>query len=62
MNNNNKSNVTVRLVKSLIGKKEKHRKIIQGLGLRKINNTSILQDTPSLRGMLSKVAYLVKVD
>lgn len=54
--------VTVRLVKSLIGTNQKHRKIIQGLGLRKNNSSATLQDTPAVRGMLEKVKYLVKVE
>ncbi|MCO6428041.1 50S ribosomal protein L30 [Nitrosomonas communis] len=58
----NKNELTVTLVKSLIGKREAHRKIVAGLGLRGINSISVLPDSPSLRGMLNKVAYLVKVE
>jgi large subunit ribosomal protein L30 len=34
---------------------------VRGLGLRKINSVSELQDTPSVRGMINKISYLVKV-
>ncbi|AKH39064.1 MULTISPECIES: 50S ribosomal protein L30 [Nitrosomonas] len=52
----------VKLVKSLIGKKNEHRRIIAGLGLKRINSITILQDSPSIRGMINKVSYLVKVE
>lgn len=51
----------IKLVKSLIGKKEAHRQIIAGLGLKRLNSVVILEDSPSLRGMINKVAYMVKV-
>ena len=51
----------VQLVKSLIGTRESHRSTVRGLGLRRINSVSELQDTPAVRGMINKVAYLVKV-
>ena len=53
--------VTVQLVRSPIGTKESHRATVRGLGLRKLNSTSELQDTPAVRGMINKIAYLVKV-
>ena len=53
--------VKVQLVRSPIGTKESHRATVRGLGLRKVNSVSELQDTPSVRGMINKVAYLVKV-
>ena len=51
----------IKLVKSLAGTRQSHRATITGLGLRKLNSESILQDTPSIRGMVNKVSYLVKV-
>ena len=51
----------VTLVRSIIGTKESHRATVRGLGLRKLNSTSELQDTPAVRGMINKIAYLVKV-
>ncbi len=59
---NNNKNLRVRLIKSLIGKRESHCRIVVGLGLKKVNSIAILQDSPSLRGMLNKVAYMVRVE
>ena len=53
--------IKVKLVKGLIGTKESHRATVRGLGLRKLNSESVLEDTPAVRGMINKVAYLVKV-
>jgi len=53
--------IKVQLVKGLIGTKETHRATVRGLGLRKINSVSELEDTPAVRGMINKVSYLVKV-
>lgn len=50
----------VTLVKSTIGTKQDHRDTVRGLGLRKLNSFAILEDTPAVRGMLRKVAYLIK--
>ena len=54
--------IKVTLVKSVIGTKQDHRATVRGLGLRRINHTSELQDTPAVRGMIKKVAYLVKCE
>ncbi|OGB22580.1 MAG: 50S ribosomal protein L30 [Burkholderiales bacterium RIFCSPLOWO2_02_FULL_57_36] len=53
--------VKVTLVMGLIGTRETHRATVRGLGLRGINSVSELEDTPSVRGMINKVSYLVKV-
>lgn len=53
--------VKVTLVKGLIGTRATHRATVKGLGLRRVNSVSELQDTPSVRGMINKVSYLVKV-
>jgi large subunit ribosomal protein L30 len=53
--------VKVKLVKSIIGTKESHRATVRGLGLRRLNSVSVLEDTPAVRGMINKVSYLVKV-
>jgi len=53
--------VKVQLVKSLIGTRESHRATVTGLGLRRVNSVSELEDTPAVRGMINKVSYLVKV-
>lgn len=49
----------VTLVKSMIGRPERHRKILRGMGLTKLNRTVVLQDTPSVRGMVEAVSHLV---
>jgi large subunit ribosomal protein L30 len=54
--------VKVTLVKSVIGTKESHRATVRGLGLRRLNHTVELQDTPEVRGMINKVSYLVKCE
>ena len=53
--------VTVKLVRSVAGTRESHRATVRGLGLRKTGSTSTLEDTPSVRGMINKVSYLVQV-
>jgi large subunit ribosomal protein L30 len=53
--------VKVQLIKSPIGTRESHRATVRGLGLRGINSTSELEDTPAVRGMINKIAYLVKI-
>ena len=55
------STVKVQLVRSPIGTKESHRATVRGLGVRKINSVSELEDTPAVRGMINKISYLVKV-
>jgi len=54
--------VKVTLVKSVIGTKESHRATVRGLGLRRLNSSSELQDTPAVRGMINKVSYLLKCE
>ena len=56
-----KATVTVKLVKSVAGTRESHRATVRGLGLRKTNSVSTLEDTPAVRGMINKVSYLVQV-
>jgi len=50
------------MVASEIGRPEKQRKVLRGLGLKKLNNTVILADTPQTRGMINKVSHLVSVE
>jgi len=52
----------VTLVRSPIGTKQLHRLCVRGLGLRKIRQTVELADTPAVRGLINKVAYLVKCE
>ena len=56
-----KQTLKVQLVRSPTGTKQSHRDTVRGLGLRKLNSVSELEDTPAVRGMINKIAYLVKV-
>ncbi len=52
--------IKVTLVKSMIGRPEKQRKVLRGMGLTKCNKTVELKNIPSVRGMINKVSHLVK--
>lgn len=52
----------ITLKRSLIGRKEKHRRTVRALGLKKINSQVIHNDTPQIRGMIRQVAYLLEVE
>ncbi len=54
--------IKVTQVKSSIGRLPKHKATLRGLGLRKINHTVELEDTPCVRGMVNKVRYMIKVE
>ena len=54
--------VKLTLVKSLIGRKPQHLKTIKTLGLRKINSSVEHTDSPSLRGKISQVQYLLSIE
>jgi large subunit ribosomal protein L30 len=56
-----KKTLTVKLVRSVAGTRQSHRDTVRGLGLRKLNSQRMLEDTPAVRGMIDKVAYLVRV-
>ena len=57
-----KKTVKVTLVKSPIGTKADHRATLAGRGLKKIRQSRVLEDTPAVRGMINKVAYLVRAE
>ncbi len=56
-----KKMLKVTLVKSPISAKVAHQATVRGLGLRKMHQTRELEDTPAVRGMINRVAYLVRV-
>ena len=56
-----KKKIKIKKTGSLIRQPENQIRIVKGLGLRKTNSVREIEDTPSTRGMLSKVAHLVKV-
>ncbi|MFC5559496.1 50S ribosomal protein L30 [Ureibacillus thermophilus] len=55
----NKLQIT--LTKSVIGASEKQRKVVEALGLKKVNATVEHSDNPAIRGMINKVSHLVTV-
>ena len=54
--------IRVTLVKSTNGCRKEHRATVRGLGLRRINHTVEVIDTPAVRGMINKVSYLLKYE
>jgi large subunit ribosomal protein L30 len=52
----------IQMVKSEIGRPEKQRKVLRGMGLSRLNSTITLADTPEVRGMINKVIHLVSVE
>ncbi len=57
-----KKQVKVTLVKSVIGALKNHKACVKGLGLRKMHHSVVVEDTPSVRGMINKVIHLVQVE
>lgn len=55
-------NLKITLVRSLIGRLNKHRVTAESLGLRRINDTTVQPDNPSTRGKIAKIGYLLKVE
>ncbi len=55
------SKLQVTLIKSTIGKTKKHRDIVAGLGLKKLNQTVEHADTPEVRGMIAKISHMLNV-
>ncbi len=52
----------IKQIRSNIGRPEKQRQILKGLGLGKMNKTVVLQDTPEIRGMVKKLSHLVTME
>ena len=57
-----KPTLSVTLIRSFYGRLPSHRATVNGLGLKRINHTVELQDTPEIRGMINKVSYMLKVE
>ncbi len=57
-----KKSVKVTLVRSINGRLKSHKACVAGLGLRRIGHTVEVEDTPSTRGMMNKVNYLVRIE
>jgi large subunit ribosomal protein L30 len=56
------SKLKVRMVRSMIGRPEKQRNILRGLGLYRINQEVQREDTPAIRGMIHGVQHLVAIE
>jgi large subunit ribosomal protein L30 len=54
--------ISVQLVRSMIGRPEKHRRVLLGMGLTRLNKKVELKDTPEIRGMINKVSHLVSTE
>ena len=57
-----KKMMKVTLVRSAHGRLESHKACVRGLGLRRMHHTVAVEDTPATRGMVNRIAYLVKVE
>ncbi|MDP2431867.1 MAG: 50S ribosomal protein L30 [Pseudomonadota bacterium] len=57
-----KGKIKVTLIGSPIGTVQAHRASVRGLGLKRMNQSRILEDTPAVRGMINRVNYLVKFE
>jgi len=54
--------ISVTLVRSPVGTLPRHRECVRGLGLKRMNHSVVLEDTPSVRGMVNKIEYMVRVE
>lgn len=54
--------IRVKLVRSMIGRPKKHRRVLRGLGLTRLNKRVELKNTPETRGMINKVSHLVSTE
>jgi len=57
-----KKQIRVTLVRSPIGFQPRHRECVRGLGLKRMHQTVLLEDTPSIRGMVNKIDYMLRVE
>lgn len=55
-------NLSIKLVRSCIGRPEKQRRVVRGLGLKKMNQIVVRQDTPEIRGMINKISHMLEVE
>ena len=62
VNSMDKKTVQIKLIRSMNGRLPKHKACITGLGLRRMHQVVTVEDTPSVRGMINKVSYLLQVE
>lgn len=58
---NASSMLKIKLIKSIIGRTQKQRAIVKGLGLTKLNSEVIKEDRPEIRGMINKIDFMLNV-
>jgi large subunit ribosomal protein L30 len=54
--------VTVTQIRSAIGRLKSHKACLAGLGLRRVGHSVTMEDNPSVRGMINKVSYMLKIE
>jgi len=54
--------LSIQLVRSCISRPDKQRRVVAGLGLRKMNQVVVRLDTPEIRGMIRKVSHMLEVE
>ena len=54
--------IRITLIRSHIGRPEKHRSVLMGMGLNRLHKTVSLPDTPEIRGMVKKVEHMVRIE
>ena len=52
----------VTLTRSLNGRLKSHKACVRGLGIRRMHHTAVVEDTPCTRGMINRVAYMLRVE
>ena len=58
---NEAKKITIKLIKSGIGRMKNHKLCIKGLGFKKLNQTISVEDTPSNRGMINKISDMLEI-
>lgn len=62
LSSSDKNSLKITLIKSAIRRQAYQNDCLRGLGLRKLHQSRVLEDTPSVRGMINKVSHLVHVE
>ena len=56
-----KETIKIKLIKSGIGRMKNHKLCIKGLGFKKLNQSIVVEDSPSIRGMINKISDMLEV-
>lgn len=54
--------IKITLRRSMIGRPDKHRKVVRAMGLRKVNRSVVIKNSPTIQGMIKKVHHLLEVE